>query len=1091
MRILVDRMMKAYGRGGPNPGLPPQQQISARDVEQYRKEGPQVRGGSSTPSTPPILPPIGESQNINMGVGNSGRSTPTNQPRNTDSMGGPQRPLDNVQRPLDNNRADNGSPRPTYAYEERASPSISGGRGPPYAQDGRSAHGSPQPSYGQASSQRTGDQSSINSSPQRQAGAGMLRPGSASSSDAQRQSPYLSADRGDASTRQGAVSRGSSAVTNDNHQEYLQNEEGDGEGADLSYYNSRKVRSGHQNTDGRTPSREATPAVSSRAPSALSSTAAVPQMPGGYIPTPDLNRQEEVGPHNAFAPAQSLDARAPPRNHHPEASEQTLRGQQQQMSPSVQSQQQYTPQSEGVQAGTSRPVADMGSSSSPSLPPGQAEHEGDRVRHQDSDNHDAAALFDEPGAMYAMSLADDPHSMSRGASSTASQPSLSKLIMNRAAVANNGTPPPPHSDRSDSLANTVAGTLASASTTRQNTYAGSAPVSAAPTSASEYSQSGTMAESRSAPSRSGSQHLHNLPPSNLSKQVSRTPSQSASHTAAPPSGNQAIQDARQSKASTTSTAPSEGQDDYLAALNYVALAETRDQSTARSPPRPNGNAKPTIHINTNGQDNGATPRHPHGSTDPEPTSASSPMYDEPTSPDPYGSYHEPAIVTAPQMRVTNASPEKKLSNTRPSSSDKPRQASMTSHASSRKPGRGVPRPTKSGKKLGTWSSDEDDDDDSDKDSIDEEEEAERKRVEDEQRKAAEAAAIAEAERIKQSRQREERPNHLRESTTSSAGGGSLRRSLPGLPGPSTDPYLNRNASPTSGMYSGQDDRSPYSQDMQQQQYAQYAEANRGSMYGWPGQMQMQMPMGGGQMMSPPWQAQHQHRMSGGSPSQLNIHSPYSQTPSPSAYHTPMQANVNQNTMLAYMPDNPETAAADGKAMRNAAVAQHGLLQTGIEQKQNKSAAQMEAMAKETGGPLLQLDHKAQMPQGGLVGAIASHERDRKRDGGLGATLTERDRERRMAEMRQRETDQIGQRQQFGGPSFGIPGMPGMPAFGMPPGGYGGMGNADPAQMQQRKSSSRALPSNRSSLTLLCPQKLPCSPHRTPISKPWLDLTKEA
>lgn len=162
--------------------------------------------------------------------------------------------------------------------------------------------------------------------------------------------------------------------------------------------------------------------------------------------------------------------------------------------------------------------------------------------------------------------------------------------------------------------------------------------------------------------------------------------------------------------------------------------------------------------------------------------------------------------------------------------------------------------------------------------------------------------------------------------------------------------------------------------------------------------------------------------------------------------------INQNTMLAHMPDNPETAAADGKAMRNAAVAQHGLLQTGIEQKQNKSAAQLEALAKETGGPLLQLEHKAQMPQGGLVGAIASHERDRKRDGGLGATLTERDRERRTAELRQREMDQMGQRQAFGGagPHFGIPGMPGMPAFGIPSGGYGGMGNPDPAQMQQRK-----------------------------------------
>lgn len=1072
MRILVDRMMKAYNGNGPSSGLPlPQSQISARDVEQYRREGPQGRNGNpSTPSTPPILPPIGETQNLNMG----GQDTQTMSRTQGRNMNGPVSDLPQTGESERRNRQDTSSPNLQYTNEARQTPAISAtvsARGPtadasilvgketsrersprpehegsPYRQgeqssvhDSQSRHGSPQTNYGQASPPRQqGDTSSVYSSPNRQ-GGNMLRPGSASSSDVPRHSPYLSSDRGE-NSRQGATfHRGasSSVLASEHEQEQLQAGT-DEQGTGGSYYNSRR------------PSRENTPAPSSRAPSALSSTAAVAHMPGGYIPTPDLSKSDGNGQQNAFALGQGSDARAAPRHqhaHHP--SEQTLRGEAAVVSsPLSQHQQDQSPASEA----TPSTSAAMGSSyRTPASGPSSLADQGDRAsREYRNDNTHDTALFDSPGALYAMSLDDSHrHDISRDASSTASgqsQPSLSRLIMNRAAVANH----PPSSDRSDSMASTADRTLSGGADYRQNTYGYNAPASAAPTSASDYSQPGTLAEPRSAaPSRSGSQHL---PPSNLSQQVvnsSNTPPPNAPSLPA----KQSSQEHRQTKASTTSTAPSEGQDDYLAALNYVAMAETEDQSQTTSTPRGTANGKPVISISTNGsktaKDSNTNIRQPYSSTDTEPTSAGSPTYDEPLSPDSYGAYNEPA---APQMRVTNASPEKNPTKLQTSTTQQSRQVSMNSQGgSARKPGRGVPRVHKSAKKLGTWSSDEEEDNDSDKDSVDHEEEAERKKLEEEQKKAAEAAVIAEAERYKQARQREERPNHLRESTTSS-GGGSLRRSLPGLPGPSTDPYLNRNASPTSGMPPGQ--QSPYSHDMSQQQYAQFADANRGSMYGWPGQMQMQMPMGGGSVMSPPWQAQHQQRMSGGGSGfpYNNATSPYGNSPSPSAYNNG-QIGMNQNTMLAHMPDNPETAAADGRAMRNAAIGQHGLLQNGLEQKQYKSAAQMEALAKETGGPLLQLEQKAPTPQGGLVGAIVNHERDRKRDGGLGATLTERDRERRMAEMRQRELDQMGQRQAYngqGGPNFGIPGMPGMPTFGMPPAAYGGMGNADPAQMQQRK-----------------------------------------
>jgi hypothetical protein len=284
--------------------------------------------------------------------------------------------------------------------------------------------------------------------------------------------------------------------------------------------------------------------------------------------------------------------------------------------------------------------------------------------------------------------------------------------------------------------------------------------------------------------------------------------------------------------------------------------------------------------------------------------------------------------------------------------------------------------------------------------------------------------------------------------------------LPELPGPSTDPYINRNVSPSGSNFQPQHQAH---QSMQYPndpaQYAQYAQQQqmRGSMYGWPGQA--------GQMgMMQPWQQQqHQSMMMGG-----GFMPPYGHpqggsgsgptTPlahSPSGSFSGQQAGMQSTNMISQIGDN--SGGAEGRAARNAAMAPHGLLHAALNDKQARSAAAQEANAKETGGPFLQISAKPQGPQGGLVGAIAAHERDRKREGGLGATLTERERERRSAEVKQKEMDQMHARNaSFGGGPYGGPAFPG---FGAMPnamgGGFGGGQqpgyNMDPAQMQQRES----------------------------------------
>ncbi|KAK9893417.1 hypothetical protein P389DRAFT_20982 [Cystobasidium minutum MCA 4210] len=760
MRILVDRMMKALG-GSPmvgNGGFQPQQPITARDVEAYRRGELKTSQKGSAGSTPPVLSPIGESRNNFMGGmgSSSGRSTPTNVNRQMDKPV-PQPPTSMVQDPS----MHPARPPQPYASEGRSSPGLgrsttptatppinqsatgmfearpdSQNRSPydaqkPFAHGGQvvQGRGSPhsQSNYGTPSPPKQGGQSSLHSSPMLQ--AGMFRPTSANSrtsdvtsqrySQSGQHSPYLSdreGIRGANDNRSGAVSRGSHTDLDD-QEESLRGEEGGS--TDLSYYNSRKVRS---SSGGALGPREVTPAPSERAPSALSSVggAALP-MPGQYIPTPDLtsNRQlhqqqhqqeEQLRPTNA---SMSSSTSPPPPNsralsaleasgHHQGVSEQTLRRLNDTNS-SVEDN--NSSNSQGLEDTST--MAAVGSAESSALSDraeraadgGRKNGGGDRNLHgQDVHQHDtAAALYDEPGALYAMSLADDTsHDMSRDPSSTASghagnqNPSLSKLIMHRASVANGGIPPQySASDRSDSLALSDGRTA-----TRQNTYASSE----------------SFAARSGAPSRSASQHLQQQQPqpSNLSKQISNTSSSnsSTSNTGLPSQSSGQSQDMRESKASTTSNVPSEGQDDYLAALSYVALAEHQEE-----PPTPSvtSNGKPIISIQTSPQSrsngNTAATRQPYSSTDTEASSAVSPTYDEPLSPDPYGTYAENAAANAakPKMRVTNAS------------------VSPRPGSASRKPGRGVPRAQKSAKRLGTWSSDEDeddDDDDNDKDSVD-------------------------------------------------------------------------------------------------------------------------------------------------------------------------------------------------------------------------------------------------------------------------------------------------------------------------------------------------------------------------------------
>lgn len=93
-----------------------------------------------------------------------------------------------------------------------------------------------------------------------------------------------------------------------------------------------------------------------------------------------------------------------------------------------------------------------------------------------------------------------------------------------------------------------------------------------------------------------------------------------------------------------------------------------------------------------------------------------------------------------------------------------------------------------------------------------------------------------------------------------------------------------------------------------------------------------------------------------------------------------------------------------------AFAVHGLLSAGLQDRQERSAKRQEEVAKETGASLVNVPMKPPPPQTGLLGAVSAHERERQREGGIGAALTERERERRLAEERQRKLDEFQKQQ---------------------------------------------------------------------------------
>lgn len=93
-----------------------------------------------------------------------------------------------------------------------------------------------------------------------------------------------------------------------------------------------------------------------------------------------------------------------------------------------------------------------------------------------------------------------------------------------------------------------------------------------------------------------------------------------------------------------------------------------------------------------------------------------------------------------------------------------------------------------------------------------------------------------------------------------------------------------------------------------------------------------------------------------------------------------------------------------------AFAVHGLLSAGLQDRQERSAKRQEEVAKETGASLVNVPMKPPPPQTGLLGAVSAHERERQREGGIGAALTERERDRRMAEERQRKLDDFQKQQ---------------------------------------------------------------------------------
>lgn len=143
------------------------------------------------------------------------------------------------------------------------------------------------------------------------------------------------------------------------------------------------------------------------------------------------------------------------------------------------------------------------------------------------------------------------------------------------------------------------------------------------------------------------------------------------------------------------------------------------------------------------------------------------------------------------------------------------------------------------------------------------------------------------------------------------------------------------------------------------------------------------------------QQQQQHPRSQYEPQ----HNRQSQAPPPQQPQTTRQSVWNANFAAEHgMPENKSgkfIELEDPSTQLTKAFSPHGLLQVGLQDKEDRSAKRQEQLARETGSSLINVPAKPPPPQTGLLGAVAAHERERKNAGGIGATLTDREREKRL------------------------------------------------------------------------------------------------
>ena len=117
---------------------------------------------------------------------------------------------------------------------------------------------------------------------------------------------------------------------------------------------------------------------------------------------------------------------------------------------------------------------------------------------------------------------------------------------------------------------------------------------------------------------------------------------------------------------------------------------------------------------------------------------------------------------------------------------------------------------------------------------------------------------------------------------------------------------------------------------------------------------------------------------------------------PSARQTLWNANFSADHGMDHPKSGKFVDLDEPSAQLTKAFAPHGLLQAGMQDKEDRSAKKQEELAREMGSSLINVPSKPPPPQTGLLGAVAAHERDRKNAGGIGATLTDREREKRFA-----------------------------------------------------------------------------------------------